>query len=497
MGHGGHGHGGHGRGRRFFGGGYGGGWWGPCYGYDAFGNCYPVEVIGMDAHALAGFHRGHLYRHSAPPDGQLPALAPLLTLPSATPARIEMELSGHELTVAIEIDGKAYRGTADLSQVFDVAKTYLEAYHQALHRRGTMLVGRAPSASELAAPIADDTVKKAADLLVGALVEQHRREHVALCCGWFDSITNAVKSAANGIEHAASSAVGEVGHTLSKLKGPIETAAAGAASAAALGIPGVGPLVAPLAGSLAKNIVDAAAGSGSSQKAAQKVVQQAAQAAQKNPQVAAALDSAHQAVAQATAGYHTAQTFANAAAGDANAQGQVAELVQAADSGDAGAASALDSAQTVADDIGSGSDDGAQVSGGGSPAEMASSAAKQFPARVVGVVQTTDGNWQLQGFPDSDAADDWYGTWLNVPHAFLYVAYYDKGDSTFPGPLNEQHGHPMMQARSHGATMHHAPAEVSGWIGVLGGLMAGAAAGMYGPDAYHWLRGKIASKPHP
>ena len=361
-GHGGRGHHG-GRGRRF--GGWGGGWgwddyapyYAPCYAYDAWGNCidpYPLEV-GMDPHALAhsiGNHRGRVYR-SAPPAGQLPALAPLLTWPSAIPSRIEMSLDGHELTVAVQLDDKVYRGTADLSQVFDTARAYLTAYHEALHHQGHLLVGAAgqgpPSVADAGGVIAQDTVDRACDLLVGALCDRHRHDHAIACAGWWSDISHAVTSAAKGIEHTAEGAVKEAGKTLSALKGPIMTAAAGAAGAAALAIPGAGPLVAPLASSLAKNLVDAATGGGSVQGAAQQVVQQAAAAAQSNPQVAAALDTAHQAVVQATAGYHTAQTFANAAAGDPNAQGQVAELVNAAQAGDPAASGALDVAAATVD----------------------------------------------------------------------------------------------------------------------------------------------------
>jgi len=488
-----HGHyGHHGRGRRRFGGyGYGyGGWWPygyaiPCYRYDEFGNCIDPEIVGMDEHALAGplalasipygvgADPAPSAAPSAPAEGQLVQLSSLLTAPSAVPAKVEMDLQGDQLTVAVQIDGKIYRGTADLSQIFDTAKTYLEAYHEALHRRGTMLVGAdgdgcAPSAAQAAEPIAKDVIDRACTLLVGALCDQHRRAHAALCAGFFDDISHAVSSAASGIAHVAEGAVKEAGKTLSKLKGPIATAAAGAAASAAMAIPGAGPLVAPLAGSLANNLVNAAVGGGDVGKAAQRVVRQAKQAAQTNPQIAHALDTAHQAVAQATAGYHTAQTFANAALGDVNAQAQIDQLVAAADAGNANASAVLMVADGAAqqleanlpDDLAAADaaavaqpygDGDAAVQGiihGGAPKarmlvgasarELASAAAQQFPSRAVGIVQTIDGNWQLQGFPDADAADDWYGSWLSMPHAFAYVAYYDKADPSFPAGIRSR-----------------------------------------------------------
>ncbi len=167
--------------------------------------------------------------------------------------------------------------------------------------------------------------------------------------GWLDDIGNAVsntvKSAASGISHVASSAIGTVGHTLAHFKGPIAAAAGLAAAAAAASIPVAGPLVAPMASGLAHSLVDAAAGSGDVKAAAVQVVAQAAQTAQTDPHVATALVAAQQAVTKAATGFHTAAQVAQAAQGDAQAAARLAEMVNAAAAGDPQAIAAMNLTQ--------------------------------------------------------------------------------------------------------------------------------------------------------
>ena len=338
----------------------------------------------------------------------------------------------------------------------------------------------------------------------------HAGERLAglACGGLFDSIGDAIGGAVHGVTNVFGSAVGTVSHTLGQLKGPIGAAASMAAAAGAAGIPGVGPLVAPLAGSLAKNLVDAAAGGADVQAASQQVVRQAARQAQSNPQVAAALATAQRAVVQATAGYHAIQTAANASAGNRDAQAQIAELHGAAQAGDPGAQDMISLARSFGDalsrddrasDFGTMRDPSYQIDPNAiemdAPAkasgfvrlagvrEQAIAAAKEYPSRVIGIIQLADGTWKLEAFGDVNEADSWYDQWLALPHAFRYLAYYDRGSATFPGPENEAHGAPI------GARV-----VASGvLLPVAAALGLGVAAGLYGPDAYHWAKGKLAS----
>lgn len=335
----------------------------------------------------------------------------------------------------------------------------------------------------------------------------HAGERLAglACAGLFDSISGAISSAVNGVTDVAKAAYGTVGHTLGQLKGPIGAAASMAAAGAAAAIPGAGPFVAPLAGSLAKNLVDAAAGGADVKAASQAVIGQAARQAQSNPQIAAALAAAQHATVQATAGYHAIQTAANAQAGNPDAHAQLTELHNAAAGGDPHASDMISLAREFGEALGR--DDRAgtlrdpswqvdpsaiEMDSSGAPAassgwvrlgavavtatarEQASNAAKEFPARVIGVVQLADGTWKLEAFETSDAADDWYGQWLGLPHAFRYLAYYDRSDATFPGPLNEAQGAPL------GARIAS-----SGALLPVVAALGGAAAGYFGPGAYH------------
>jgi hypothetical protein len=306
--------------------------------------------------------------------------------------------------------------------------------------------------------------------------------------GWFDDVTGAitgtVKSAVRGVTHVVSSAANTVGHTLKQLKGPIEAAAATAAGAAALAIPGVGPLVAPMASGFARSLVDAAAGSGDVQAAAQQVIAQAVQTAQTDPHVAHAFGLAQEAVAKSAVAYHAVDQVAKAATGANAAAAQLAEIVSSAAAGDPAAQKMMQLAQSAvrAADA-QAAPAPAAVSGasrdGSDPRAQARAAAAQMDARVVGIVQRSDGSWALEPFGSSDDADDWFGQWLTMPHAFSYVAYFDKGDATWPGPLNEQLGKAALR-----------DTHVSGFfVPALAGL-AGFAAGYFGPAGVKWARAK-------
>lgn len=309
--------------------------------------------------------------------------------------------------------------------------------------------------------------------------------------GWLDDIGNAVsntvKGAVHGVTHAMSSAVGTVGHTLSQLKGPIATAAGLAAAAAASAIPVAGPLVAPMAAGLAHSLVDAAAGSGSVQAAAQQVVAQAATAAQQDPHVATALVAAQQAVTKAATGFHAAAQVARAAQGDARAAAQLAEMVNAAAAGDPQAIAAMNLTQgaIAATDATPGDSAQLSVSGalivGADVRAQARAAAAQYPARVVGIVLRSDGTWAMQSFASSDDADDWYGGWLGMPHAYQYVGYFDGGAAQ-----NES------ISRAYARTHPSEHTSVSGVVVPIVAALAGFAAGAFGPKGVAYAKAKWA-----
>ncbi len=114
-----------------------------------------------------------------------------------------------------------------------------------------------------------------------------------------------------------------------------------AANYAVANIPGIGPLVAPMASKLTDALVDAAAGDPKAQAQAKAMLNQAYQLAKSDPHVKQALDLAHKAVAKTTAAYHLAQTASNAAQGDPIARQQVQRTVQQAQQGDPAAQEAV------------------------------------------------------------------------------------------------------------------------------------------------------------
>lgn len=207
-------------------------------------------------------------------------------------------------------------------------------------------VGKQPPGGQVAhvQQAAQYAIRTAGDVLVGAVLAQHGD---ALCAGWWHSLTSSVSHAVSSAEHGLEQSVGSLGHTLAMFKGPIIAAAQQAANAAALSIPGVGPMIAPMAQKFAAGLVAAATGSGSAKAAAQALIADAKKAAVANPDVAKALAVAHTAVTKATGAYHVAQTVANAASGNVDAKAQIAELAQAAKSGDGAAQQALQLAQDI------------------------------------------------------------------------------------------------------------------------------------------------------
>ncbi len=126
---------------------------------------------------------------------------------------------------------------------------------------------------------------------------------------------------------------------------------------------------------------------------------------------------------------------------------------------------------------------------GASPADAlaiwrktAADAANRSHQIIVGFVKPRGNPMQLHAFDTLDDADDWFGGWATTPDAIEYVAYFDKSDATYPGPLNE------LLPTAAGAVS-------SGWfLPFLAGAAAGTGAGYFGPDAYRWVRGKLQTR---
>jgi len=390
-------------------------------------------------------------------DDRLVSIAPVIA-PGVRGTTVNLSLEGANLVVQLCIDGKCYTGAADLGGVID---DRIRALHPQLHAEPMALMG---------ALAEGDPQGRVVSALVGALIEQHP---VALCAGWWHSLTHSIESAASG-----------AAHTLKKFKGPIAIAASTAAGAAALAIPGAGPFVAPMAASLAGSLVNAAAGSGS----AKQVVEQAKALAKTNPQAAAALGTAEKAVAQATAGYHLAQTVANAAAGNPDARAQIAELANAAKQGDRAAQATMQFANDVTQQAG---DNASVTSSGASPNDLrriAKQAATGSIANIVGFCQPRGNPAVVKAFGTTDEADDWFGSWMQMPEAVEYIAYFDKNDITFPGPLNESFGRKPSGGAGAVSSGH--------WLLPLALGAGGGIAGLrFGPNVYHWLRDKLTPRP--
>ena len=556
--HGGHGgwHGGHGV--RFYGGGYGGY---PAY-YEPIVPFVPIVIeappsdvdnddtggdgAGTSVTSVSGIGTGYRRgtRFFKAPD-RLTDVAKVM-IPAPTSVQLATELRGTSLAITACIDGKCYRGVADLSGILaEIEPRIIEraqALHNQWHQEATThtLVGAEALVGEV-----QERVSMAGELLVGAMLTQH---HAAICAGWWHDLTSKVKSVVSSAAHEVthpSELVHDVSHyalhpseavrkaaqglgagagfanvlsyitnplqdvaedatvqqmTAMALGGPQAAAAVNAAQALGAGqsiqqtLKQAAPQIAsaassaagaaggPAAAGLAGALVNAAAGTGSTAQVAQQAVNAVKAAAASDPTAKAILDVAHPAVAQATAAQHVASTIQSAASGNQAAKDQVLELTTAAAGGDPSAQGVVSAAQNMASQAQSALGDLEAAVSGETPAHTARALAAETPGRVIGVVQHSEGNWSAKTFATPDDADDWFGQWLGLPHAFRYVAYFDKSDSLWPAPLNDQIGKP------------HTQTAVSGWPAMLlsGGL--GFAAGRWGGDVIERARAAWASR---
>ena len=67
-------------------------------------------------------------------------------------------------------------------------------------------------------------------------------------------------------------------------------------------------------------------------------------------------------------------------------------------------------------------------------------------ADVFGVIATTSGEWSAPTFPTASEAADWYGA-AHDTGGFAYLAYFDRHDHAWPGPVNEDVGAGSLDVR--------------------------------------------------
>ena len=371
-----HFHGGGFHGGRGFGGGFGG--WGGYGGYEVV-PVWPVVIEEVDNNAddgdgvaVAGSPnaRGKAFRNVADlvtgGSGSLVDAAKIM-IPAPKSVQLTTELLGTNLAVTACVDGKCYRGVADLSGILAELEPRLVERARELHHQfhgetdtlypplHTPLVGRGGGGGSRTGgqgrlrDLQDDAINDvqacvtvAGEALIGAMLAQH---HAEVCAGWWHSLTHGVSSAVKNVGKGVSSVANTAEHAaLGTLKtlGPVIAVAAGAAATAM-----VGPEAAGIANSLTKSLVNAATGQGSVADVANQALAAATQAAQSDPTVAQALAAAKQAVAQTTAAAHVAQTIQSAASGNPAAKQQVLELTKAAAQGDPAAQGVVSAAQDL------------------------------------------------------------------------------------------------------------------------------------------------------
>lgn len=403
------------------------------------------------------------------PRERLVEVAPVLANPLDNVTVRDFALDGNTLSATIDVDGQIYQGSLDLGQLASVVGDRVAAYHAQLHQLAAQSAAQ-PSGSPAVAQdaVVASGVAQAASAeqqaaltlagvaLVGSLVDKHIAKHDAMCAGWFDSITDAVSSAAKGVYHAGEAGYHGITHTWKKLKAPIQIAATAFGG--------------PAAGALAGTVIDAANGDIGSKQALAQVRANAAI----NPEIQKNLTKATAAAAKATAAYHVVDTIGNAAQGDPAAGQQVQQLLTSAAGGDPSAQSALELAQVLLSMGGPQATQAAATAVSGIASSLrheAAHAAASGEGTIIGYINLNGNPSQVHTFKSVDDADDWFGQWLRFPYAFHYVAYYDKRDPSFPGPLNE----------AFGKTPPWRDAQVSGWLPWLTGA-AGFAAGYFEPQ---------------
>jgi hypothetical protein len=427
--------------------------------------------------------------------GLLLDVAPVLHPPQDVRVELSELDPQNVLRVVVTVDKRSYRAAIDLTAAIALVMDKLAKWHRREHKLMSqhMLVGRGSprgrrshsfsAFTEAPDESIDQAVGAAADALVGKLIN----EHIGVVCGNFlDDIGHALSSVGTKIVHGLQD-------TLKVMKPVIEAGAV--AGLSALGVP---PQVSQMATKLVGPLVDTVSNAGRPHP----VVQAAQKAAQTDPNVAAALNAAKVAAAKAVATAHVVNTAQLAQQGHPLAQQQMQQVQQSAQAGDQlaqqllgqlgqffgfggggfGGGSAPASAPLPPPDpafdpslIEIDPPDAPAVSGealiGAAIEELRREGSARARARAAGgrgallVVIDGSGGYE-QPYASVDEADDHFGQ-LD-PTTFIYAAYYDPQDPTFPAPVNERMG----------AIVHQTPgaAAVSGapLLPALLGMAAGA-----------------------
>lgn len=418
---------------------------------------------------------------------------------------VECDATWHESATSLVVEVTDSDFTAPCAMIWDTLDGYLQD-----------VGAHAAIAHETPYAAYNDAVAISGRTLIGALAAHHEATYAA---GWFDSITDAVKAVGGGIKDGVLAVKHGIDWSARKLKPAMVAVATGVATAYG------GPLAGAAAAKITGPIIDMSHGTDegdaadkakATADAAAHIAQAHALAAQ-SPQAAHALADAKRAATATIVAYHGVQTVANAAAGNKDAKKQVVELATSALGGDKASQELVDLIKKVTqkDDqwtppslidasswggSGSGSSDASASAAVPDDATVASGAialmgaaaatwrdaaqaqVRRARASIVGYVKPNGNPPQVRTFANVNQADDWYGQWLGLPHAYEYVAYFDKSDPTFPGPLNEQFGDLGEAAIAETVS--------SGWfVPILTGA-GGFAAGKYGERAIDWAREK-------
>lgn len=424
------------------------------------------------------------------PDRELADLGALIA-PGSTGLTVKTCLGpDRQLHVSICIDGECYEGSVDLSEVLERIASGIASHHASLHMAPPHHVADDPDALEDTANAANAAVEAAGDLVVGALIDQHS---TTLSAGWWHSLTHAVYD----VHHA-------VAKTVQKFKVPITIAAtavatyyggpAGGQAAAKF----TGPIIDAVANDFktskdAKAVVDAAHAAAQSDPRIAKALADAHKAV---ADTAAAYHLTSTAADAASGDPSAARKLIDldraAASGDTAAQRAMSVITQAFSAtddggGDAptttGATPVVPFALGVAAGIGGAAawrryhawkaqraaaaiQDPATAPPPEAPPPAAAPAASPAASsgELIGAAITTlrraakaavvsahrkHGATALGyvrdahiatvvPFPSLDDADDWFGA-LD-PRDYLYAAYFDATDPTWPSPINEQLG---------------------------------------------------------
>jgi hypothetical protein len=423
-------------------------------------------------------------------DRELADLGALIT-PGASGVTVQLSLDAdHRLCASICIDGECYQGSVDLSPVLERIASGIASYHASLHGAAPSDVAADPHAVEVTTQAANAAVESAGDLLVGALIDQHS---VTLSAGWWHSLTHAIYD----VHHA-------VAKTVQKFKTPITIAAT--AVATAYGGPAGGQAAANLTGPIidavandfkkskdAKAIVDAAHAAAQTDPRVAKALADAhravADTAAAYHLTATAADAAGGDPAAARKLADLDQAATNGDAGAQRAMSIITQAFSAADNPNDGPATTMGGAPLVPFALGAAAGLGgyawwrrhharkakraadaiehpeatpATPPTGPAPSSGPTTTAGELIGAAIttlrraaqtavmaahernggaalGYVKHAHGASVLP-FETLDDADDWFGA-LDPRH-YLYAAYFDAADPTWPSPANEQLGGP-------------------------------------------------------